>query len=82
MCSEEDPSGCHRRLLVSRVLADRGANIEHIRRDGSLVGEDHLRVPFRAQTAQTSLFDDSVEAPWRSIQSVSRRRALRSSSSF
>jgi len=82
MCSEEDPSGCHRRLLVSRVLADRGATIEHIRRDGSLVDEDHLRVSFRAQTAQTALFDDSVEAPWRSIQSVSRKRALRSSSSF
>ncbi|MEX2186863.1 MAG: DUF488 domain-containing protein [Pirellulales bacterium] len=24
MCSEEDPAGCHRRLLVARVLASRG----------------------------------------------------------
>jgi uncharacterized protein (DUF488 family) len=79
MCSEENPSGCHRRLLVSRVLGAHGVDIRHIRGDGSVVREDELRAAELATTAQASLFDDSVEEPWRSIQSVSRRRALRSS---
>ena len=36
MCSEEDPAGCHRHLLVSRVLAEHGVEVGHIRGDGSV----------------------------------------------
>ena len=35
MCSEKDPLDCHRTILVSRELANRGANIIHILQDGS-----------------------------------------------
>ncbi|HKH64302.1 MAG TPA: DUF488 domain-containing protein [Solirubrobacterales bacterium] len=34
MCSEEDPSHCHRRLLVSKVLLERGMTVAHIRKSG------------------------------------------------
>jgi uncharacterized protein (DUF488 family) len=38
MCSEEDPSHCHRHLLITRTLLNEREDIEviHIRRDGSL----------------------------------------------
>src|SRR5882724_8274087 len=34
LCAEEDPAGCHRRLLVGHVLAKRGVAVGHIRGDG------------------------------------------------
>src|SRR5580692_3346768 len=34
MCGEEDPAHCHRRLLVARVLIERGHEVLHIRGDG------------------------------------------------
>jgi uncharacterized protein DUF488 len=39
MCGEEDPAGCHRRLLVGRVLAREGALLRHIRADGHVEEE-------------------------------------------
>ncbi len=34
MCAEKEPLDCHRTVLVSRRLADRGAEIEHLLADG------------------------------------------------
>jgi uncharacterized protein (DUF488 family) len=39
MCSEEDPARCHRRLLITPALVERGVDVQHIRGDGSVVGE-------------------------------------------
>lgn len=39
MCAEQEPLDCHRTVLVSRVLVDRGASVSHIHGDGRL--EDH-----------------------------------------
>jgi len=75
MCAEEDPVGCHRRLLVSRVLATRGVTVEHIRGDGRLQTEDEL------QAAQLGLFD-GAEAAWKSIPSVSLKKRQSSFSAF
>ncbi|HEX3372223.1 MAG TPA: DUF488 domain-containing protein, partial [Candidatus Acidoferrales bacterium] len=36
LCAEENPSTCHRRLLVGRVLLEHGVRVEHIRGDGRL----------------------------------------------
>jgi uncharacterized protein (DUF488 family) len=74
MCSEEDPSDCHRRLLVARVLLERGFDVDHIRGDGRLQSEDELATAERQQT----LFAE--EKPWRSTRSVSRRRPRATSS--
>ena len=39
MCSEEDPARCHRRMLITPALVERGVDVRHIRGDGSVVGE-------------------------------------------
>lgn len=39
MCAEQEPLDCHRTVLVSRVLAERGVAVAHIHGDGRL--EDH-----------------------------------------
>ncbi|HEX2913364.1 MAG TPA: DUF488 domain-containing protein [Chloroflexia bacterium] len=54
MCSEEDPLNCHRRLLVGRVLKERGINLAHIRGDGALQSEADLVKP--QPDIQLSLF--------------------------
>lgn len=42
MCSEHDPMDCHRCLLVSRALADRGTTVKHILANGSIVDQDEI----------------------------------------
>lgn len=76
MCSEEDPTDCHRRLLVARVLLDRGVAVLHVRGDGRLQTE----VDFGG-FGQGDLFNGFEEAAWRSTRSVSPARALLNSSS-
>ena len=39
LCSEEDPSQCHRRLLIGSSLAAQGIQVLHIRGDGRLQSE-------------------------------------------
>jgi len=82
MCSEEDPLHCHRRLLVARVLEQRGTEVRHIRRDGRVEHEGDLRSRENGSEAVSlSLFgEESADQPWRSIRSVSRARPLPSSS--
>jgi uncharacterized protein (DUF488 family) len=75
MCSEEDPTGCHRRLLVTRVLNDRGVEVLHVRGDGSVQRECDLD-----GGAQGDIFNGFEEAAWRSTRSVSPKRAPLSSS--
>lgn len=82
MCGEEDPSHCHRRLLLGRVLAERGHDLLHIRGDG--------RVETDAQVAalsgkslvneQPALFAELNEDQWKSTASVSPRKTPASSS--
>ena len=76
MCSEEDPSSCHRRLLVGRVLTSRGIELDHIRGNGQVQREDDLV----AQKTQNGLFDQPQKAVWRSIQSVLQKGPRQSSS--
>ena len=54
LCAEEDPSYCHRRLLVAPALARSGAAVVHVRGDGRLEPEpDPLAV-----ATQLDLFGD------------------------
>jgi uncharacterized protein (DUF488 family) len=43
LCAEEDPSHCHRRLLITRTLVRRGVAVSHIRGTGAIETEDELR---------------------------------------
>jgi uncharacterized protein (DUF488 family) len=74
MCSEEDPTHCHRRLLVSKVLLDRGLTVAHIRKSGQIEIESG---PLKL--SEGTLFEDE-ESLWRSSLSVSRGRRPSTSS--
>jgi uncharacterized protein (DUF488 family) len=73
MCSEENPTSCHRRLLVAKVLLEEGVPVAHIRGDGTCETETEP-IDF----SEGSLFEE--ESLWRSSQSVSRKQRPRSSS--
>ncbi|HTE86951.1 MAG TPA: DUF488 domain-containing protein [Dehalococcoidia bacterium] len=83
MCSEESPAGCHRHLLIARVLTARGILAVHIRADGSLQPEAELTGEKTASGddgKQLALFEEPQEAAWRSTRSVLPRRPPPSSS--
>lgn len=65
LCAEEDPTACHRRLLVTRVLESEGtATVAHLRGDGRVQTEADLPAP-PVDHVQAGLFGDDL-ASWRS----------------
>jgi uncharacterized protein (DUF488 family) len=82
LCAEENPSACHRRLLVSRVLLDHGIYVEHIRGDGRLQTEDEVAAELNPDRDQFALFQNSEEEPWKSIPPVLRKKRPNNSSSY
>jgi predicted GIY-YIG superfamily endonuclease len=84
MCSEEDPTHCHRRLLVSRVLESEGVLVRHIRGDGHVDLENDLRDTPVDQPQQATLFGEDVTRrgppEWKSTRSVLPRSPRDSSS--
>jgi len=78
VCSEGEPQDCHRRLLVGKVLSDRGVELRHILPDGTIRAE--LSVALSEDHEQCSFLEEE-QTPWRSTQSVSHRRRLSTSSS-
>ncbi|HWD10944.1 MAG TPA: DUF488 domain-containing protein [Solirubrobacteraceae bacterium] len=77
VCSEGNPHDCHRRLLVGKVLSDRGVELRHILADGTIRAE--LSVALSEDDKQCSLLEHEQKT-WRSTQSVSHRRRLSTSS--
>lgn len=67
LCGEEDPTECHRRLLVGKVLIDAGWKVEHIRGAGSVVSDHELPA---VHGMQIGLFEGGELTTWRSIRSV------------
>ncbi len=85
LCSEENPSICHRRLLVSRVLYEQGFAVYHIRGSGAVQSEADLRrEEDDAQSTQMGLFGEDgfgeERREWKSIQSVLHKARLSASS--
>lgn len=83
LCSEEDPSCCHRKLLVGRVLTKRGITLKHIRGDGRIQLDSEIADIGALQERdkrQAMLFHEPEEPVWRSIQSVSQKGKRMSSS--
>jgi uncharacterized protein (DUF488 family) len=70
MCAEENPAGCHRRLLLARVLMERGVDVIHIRSDGSLQSETELRETEESERdkGQLSMFASEEPEEWKSIR--------------
>jgi len=81
LCGEEDPAHCHRRLLVGRVLAERGHELLHIRADGHLQTEDQVTAMSGKPlvSRQPALFAELDEDQWRSTASVSPKKTPASS---
>ena len=78
LCSEENPSICHRRLLVSRVLFEQGVAVYHIRGNGSVESEEELRRrEEQEKNSQPGLFEEEEVPQWRSIQSVLHKARLK-----
>lgn len=69
-CAEDDPRHCHRRLLLGRVLRERGVGVAHILASGSLISESELLDEERARPVQLSLFGDAPMPPWKSAKPV------------
>ena len=77
MCSEEDPSSCHRLLLVTRVLHGRGRSVTHIRGDGSTQHTEQISASGLWSDSvyeEQSLLDPSPRSTWRSPKPVPRPR--------
>jgi hypothetical protein len=82
MCNEENPAECHRRLLVGRVLVEKGARILHIRGDGHVESEEDLAAAeHQAEAGQQEFGFAAQERPvWKSTRSVSQARPPKRSS--
>jgi uncharacterized protein (DUF488 family) len=82
LCGEENPAHCHRRLLIGRVLTERGHTVLHIRGDGRLETDAEVAAASRKPlvSGQPALFAELDEDQWRSTVSVSPKRAPASSS--
>ena len=82
LCGEEDPAHCHRRLLVGRVLAERGHELLHIRGDGRLQKEAEVAAESGKPLVeeQPALFAELDEDQWRSTASVSPKKTPANSS--
>jgi hypothetical protein len=84
MCSEKDPTNCHRHLLIGRVLAERRISLLHIRGDGSIQKGEELasldESPSYEQGELWSVNNDRGVKEWRSIRSVLRRKQQPNSS--
>ncbi len=50
MCSEEDPSKCHRHLLIGPSIAEMGIGVLHILKDGGVATTEEFR-PKRSRNA-------------------------------
>ena len=83
LCGEENPSNCHRRLLVGRVLGNHDVDLQHIRGNGRVQSEEDLLVEEESKQkddTQLALFKTEEKEQWKSIQSVLPRKTPRHSS--
>ena len=71
MCAEEDPAKCHRHPLLALALLERGAQVLHLRRDGSV---QDARAMANQIDPQLPLFElVGEDLTWRSPKRIRRR---------
>jgi uncharacterized protein (DUF488 family) len=58
MCAEKDPLDCHRCILVSPILKEKGINVQHIHDDGTLESQEQAegRLAQRFKLAERDFF--------------------------
>ena len=81
MCAEKEPLDCHRTVLVSRRLAERGAEIEHLLADGkhkphAVLEEELLEAGEGAPDSFTTADDRAqrLAAAWRKCERTMKRQ--------
>ena len=79
MCSEQDPTECHRFLLVSRALLESGIQVSHILGDGQVTSHDIVldRLRTKLKTDQLDLFSATPDAPSHTIERTYAEQASR-----
>lgn len=75
MCAEKEPLDCHRTVLVSRRLAERGAEIEHLLADGSMRPHMEIERTLLSGSGGSDLFEDRGQQLARAYDA--RERAMR-----
>jgi uncharacterized protein (DUF488 family) len=81
MCAEKEPLDCHRTVLVSRRLAERGVAIEHLLADGTSRSHGEIEEALLARKAVGDLFDDRaarLARAWDARETAMKRRSARS----
>jgi uncharacterized protein (DUF488 family) len=78
MCAEKEPLECHRTLLVSRRLAERGAAIEHLLADGTIKQHADVEEALLKKSGGADLFEDRDAGLARAYQA--RERAMKGKS--
>ena len=68
-CTEQKPVDCHRTILVSRALAERGVHVEHILGDGATETHEETMFQLRKKYGldEPTLFDDDDEQMERAL---------------
>jgi uncharacterized protein (DUF488 family) len=77
MCAEKDPLDCHRTVLVSRRLAERGVAIEHLLADGTARPHEEIEEALLKKSGGPDLFEDRDARLVRAYQA--RERAMKGS---
>ncbi len=73
MCSEGDPTECHRCLLVGRALKERGTRVGHVMSDGRQVRQEAVEQYLLALAGE--LREDLFRTPAERVSSAYRARA-------
>ncbi len=71
MCAEKEPLDCHRTVLVSRRLAERGVKVEHLLADGSTRPHHEVEETVLGKDAAPDLFEDRaarLARAWRRLE--------------
>ena len=71
MCAEEDPAKCHRHPLLVPALLERGVEVLHIRRDGSV--QDASRMNEQASPQLPLVEPVGEDLTWKSPKRIHRR---------
>ena len=75
MCAEKEPLDCHRTVLVSRRLAERGVAIEHLLADGTVKPHGEIEEALLKKGGGDDLFEDRMARLARAYSA--RERAMK-----
>jgi uncharacterized protein (DUF488 family) len=78
MCAEKEPLDCHRTVLVSRRLAERGVAIEHLLADGTTRPHADVEEALLEKSGGADLFEDRTTRLGRAY--TARERAMKGTS--